>query len=180
MTCRQDLPPRPPERPYFRSVSAVSRAVASGCSRVLLGLAMVVVPACDGSGPTAPSAYPDVAGAYSGTVVLRVGEPGQEETVNGTMRIVVTQSDAQVTLDGSITFFGETEEIGPTAGTIDEAGEFTFPGDSGVGEALNDPDCGEHSVTMSLVFSDATATFSQVVDTASCGQFRLDATLSKE
>ncbi|MYN65479.1 MAG: hypothetical protein F4X11_10685 [Acidobacteria bacterium] len=146
--------------------------------RLLLGLAIVVA-ACDGSSPAAPSPYPDVAGAYSGTVVLVVDELGQEP-INGTMRIDVTQSGSQVTVSGSMSLFGETEEIGTVTGTINEAGEFMFPGDSFVSEAANDPDCGEHGVTMSLVFSDGTATFGQVVETAECGQFRLNATLTKE
>lgn len=117
---------------------------------------------------------------YSGTVVLVAGEPGRQEAINGTMRIVVTQSGSQVTVSGSITFFGEAEEIGPTPGTINEAGEFTFSGDGLVGETMNDPDCGESSVTMSLVFSDGTATLNQVVETVACGQFHVSATLPKE
>ena len=180
MTCPQDLPPRPSARPCCRSASAVSPAAVSRAFRLLLGPAIVVIAACDGSGPTAPSAYPDVAGTYSGNVVLAAGEPGRRETIHGTMRIAAAQSGSQVTVSGSITFFGETEELEQIPGTINEAGEFTFPGDDLVGETLNDPDCGEHSVTMSLVFSDGTAKFGQVVETAACGQFRLDATLTKE
>ena len=112
--------------------------------------------------------------------MLVADESGREETINGTMRIEVTQSGSQVTVSGSITFFGETEEIEPISGTINEAGEFMFPGDGLVAETMNDPDCGEHSVTMSLVFSDGTATFTQVVETTGCGQFHVNATLTKE
>ena len=180
MTCPQDLPSRPSAGPCLRSASAGSPAAVNRSFRLLLGLAIVVIAACEGSGPVAPSQYPDVAGTYSGTAVLLAGEPGRQETINGTMRLVVTQSGSQATVSGSMTFFGETEQIEPIPGTINEAGEFTFPGDSLVGETMNDPDCGEHSVTMSLVFSDGTATFSQVVETAACGQFRVNATLTKE
>ena len=180
MTCPQDMPQRLPARPRCRSTFADASAAVSRSFRLLLGSAIVVIAACDGSSPTAPSRHPDVAGAYSGTVVLMAGESGRQETINGTMRIAVTQSGSQVTVSGSITFFGETEEMEPISGTIDEAGKFTFPGDGLVGETMNDPDCGQHSVAMSLVFSDGTATFNQVVETTECGQFHLNATLTKE
>lgn len=144
---------------------------------------VVLLPACDSS-PAAPTTtqYPDVAGTYSGPLVAEaVLEAGLTQTLNGTMRIVVTQSGPEVTVSGSFTLLGETEEIPPYTGRINEAGEFTFPDDIFEDGALNNSDCGEITVTsMSIAFSSDTATFTYASETAACGDFNFRATMTKE
>ena len=150
----------------------------------LLALVVAVLPACNDSGPAAPTpAIPDVAGAYSGPLVLTVAvDPGNTQTLNGTMRLVATQSGSQVTLNGTITIFGATEEFPPTVGMINEDGEFTFPfsGDDFEG-VMTDPECGESRITrMTLVFMDRTAVFEQAIETTDCGNFTVAATMTRE
>lgn len=148
----------------------------------LLALVVVLLPACNDSSPTAPSQYPDVAGTYSGPLVLTaVVNPDSSESLNGTMRLVVTQSGSQVTLNGTITILGTTEEIPQTVGSINEDGEFTFPGDDFEG-AMPDPECGESRITsITLLFlPDGTAVFNQLFETAECGDFTVAATMTRE
>lgn len=96
------------------------------------------------------------------------------------MRIIVTQSESQVTVNGSITILGQVTELPPARGTIDETGEVSFSEDV-LGGVTNDPDCGEtRTVTLSLVFSDGTATFNQVTRTDECGDFTVSATMTRE
>lgn len=151
-----------------------------------LGLVVVVLAACDGSSPVAPTPaapqYPEVAGTYSGPLKVTADDPGGVQlTFDGTMRVVVTQSGAQVTMSGSITLYGETEELPATVGTIDEAGEFTFSGDELDNLTMDDADCGESELTsVSFVFSGRTATFSQTIETAECGDWHISATMTRE
>ena len=148
----------------------------------LLALLVVVLPACNDSSPAAPTpAIPDVAGAYSGALVLTVAvDPDNTQTLNGTMRLVATQSGSQVTLNATITIFGASEELPPTVGMINEDGEFTFSGDDFEG-VMTDPECGESRLTrMTLVFMDGTAVFEQVVETTGCGRFTVAATMARE
>lgn len=146
MTCHPYSPSPRSVRLRRRVAPADTRAAVSRWSRVLLGLAVAALAACEGSGPTAPSRYPDVAGTYSGPLVHMAGEPGRQESLDGTMRIVVTQSESQVTLNASITILGQTQEIPPTRGTINETGEVSFSEDD-LGGVTNDPDCGESRIT---------------------------------
>jgi len=84
-------------------------------------------------------------------------------------------------LSGSITLYGETEELSLTVGTIDQAGEFTFSGDDLDNLTMDNADCGESELTsMSLVFSSRTATFRQTIETAECGGWTINATMTKE
>ena len=148
----------------------------------LLALVVVVLPACNDSSPAAPTpAIPDVAGTYSGPLVLTVAvDPGDTQTLNGTMRLVATQSGSQVTLNGTITIFGVPDELPPTVGMINEDGEFTFSGDDFEG-VMTDPECGESTLTrMTLVFIDSTAVFEQVIETTACGTFTVAATMARE
>ena len=142
---------------------------------------LLVVPACNNSSPAAPTpAIPDVAGAYSGPLALTVAvDPDNMQTLNGTMRLVATQSGAQVTLNATTTIFGATEALPPTVGMINEDGEFTFSDDfEGM---MTDPECGESRRTrMTLVFMDGTAVFEQAIETTDCGNFAIAASMTKE
>ena len=179
MTCRRDSTSPRPVRLRRRVAPVDTHAAVSRWSRVLLGLAATALAACGGSGPTAPSEYPDVAGTYSGPLVHMAGEPGRQQSLDGTMRIIVTQSESRVTVNGSITILGQTAEIPPTRGTINETGEVSFSEDA-LGGVTNDPDCGESTTALSLVFSDGTATFNQVTQTAECGDSTVSATMTRE
>ena len=180
MTCRRDSTSSRSARLRRRVAPVDTHAAVSQWSRILLGLAAAVLAACDGSSPTAPSQYPDVAGTYSGPLVYVAGEPGSQESLDGTMRIIVTQSESQVTVNGSMTIIGQTAEIPPARGTIDETGEVSFSEDV-LGEVTDDPDCGERRIaTLSLVFSDGTATLNQVTRTTECGDFTVSATMTRE
>ena len=148
----------------------------------LLALLVVVLPACNNSSPAAPTpAIPDVAGTYSGPLAFTVAvDPDNTQTLNGTMRLVATQSGSQVTLNGAITIFGAAEELPPTVGMINEGGEFTFADDDFEG-VMTDPECGESRLTrMTLVFMDGTAVFEQVIETTDCGTFTVAATMARE
>lgn len=152
----------------------------------LPGLVVVILAACDGSTPVAPTPaapqYPEVAGTYSGPLMVTVDDrEGVQITFNGTMRLVATQSGAQVTLSGSITLYGETEELPATVGSINEAGEFTFSSDGFDDLTTDDAECGETELTgVSLVFSGRTATFNQTIETAECGDWKVSATMTRE
>ena len=148
----------------------------------LLALVVVLLPACNNSSPAAPTpAIPDVAGAYSGPLVFTVAvDPDNTQTLNGTMRLVATQSGSQVTLNGTITIFGDTEELPPTVGRINEDGEFTFSDDDFEG-VMTDPECGESRLSrMTLVFMDSMAVFEQVIETTDCGNFTVASTMARE
>ena len=148
----------------------------------LLALLVVVLPACNNSSPAAPTpAIPDVAGTYSGPLVFTVAvDPDNTQTLNGTMRLVATQSGSQVTLNGTITIFGAADDLPPTVGMINEDGEFTFADDDFEG-VMTDPECGESRLTrMTLVFMDGTAVFEQVIETTDCGTFTVAATMARE
>ncbi len=161
----------------------MARVMPTRPLRIIKLLALVVLlPACNDSSPTAPSQYPDVAGTYSGPLVLTaVVNPDASESLNGTMRLVVTQSGSQVTLNGTIMILGSTEEIPETVGTINEDGEFTFPDDDFAG-TMPDPECGETRVTsITLLFlPDGTAVFNQLFETAECGDITAAATMTRE
>jgi len=132
--------------------------------------------ACDG-GPTAPSAFPQVAGTYSGQITL-ASSLAPEESLTGQMRLVVVQDGAQLTLTPSLMFFGETTEQPAITGTIDENGAFTLaPGAFSATEG--DPECGTSTVSdFSLMFSGSTARL-RLTFTDSCGIFTLEGELTR-
>ena len=137
---------------------------------------LVVFVAC-GDSPTAPSApqIPQVAGTYTGTLMWR-DDFGPDERGSG--RLVVTQADATVTIAGSLTFFGLTQEIAAANGTIDATGFFTMTG--GGFHGIEDPECGRYiSGAFSIVFSGRTLQLVQRIGTDYCGTVEISGTLSR-
>ena len=148
--------------------------------RLLVTIVLVLLVAgCDDGGPVAPSAYPQVAGTYSGPLALKSSLAAQQSlTLTGQMRMVVVQDGAELTITASITFFGETTEQPPITGTIDEAGSFTLTsGEFSSTEA--DPECGMSTLTgFTLMFSGSTAGLN-VTFTSDCGTATLDGDLTR-
>ena len=142
--------------------------------RTAPGWLILLAVAC--SDPTAP--FPDVAGTYAGTVTLSVSGGGSLD-LDGSMIMVVAQSDEQLTITGSITFLGETVQLPAITGTINETGFFTATA-GGFSETTSDPECGTWTTTSStLTFSGATARLQESVSSPSCGNLSLFGTLTR-
>ncbi len=141
-------------------------------------LLALLVAGCGDGGPTAPSAFPQVAGTYNGQIAL-ASSLAPEETLTGQMQLVVVQDGAQLAITGSITFFGETTEQPAITGTIDETGSFTAASGEFAGTDV-DPECGRSTVTsFSLMFSGSTARLQVTLASDSCGTFTLDGELTR-
>ena len=81
-------------------------------------LAALALTACDMTG-----GVPQVAGTYTGPVVLRFVSLGTE--LEGSAQLTAVQSGAEVTVHGSVTFLGVTAEVAAFTGTINSTGFFT-------------------------------------------------------
>lgn len=128
------------------------------------------------SDPTGPS-FPDVAGTYTGTVTLSLSGGG---SVDGSMSMVVAQSDEQLTITGSITFLGETTQLPAITGTINETGFFTATAGGFSGSTSSDPQCGTWTPTSStLTFSGGTARLQESASSPFCGTLNLFGTLTR-
>ena len=66
-------------------------------------LLALLVAACGDGGPTAPSAFPQVAGTYNGQITLS-SSLAPEESLTGQMQLVVVQDGEQLTITGSLIF----------------------------------------------------------------------------
>ncbi len=141
--------------------------------KLLMGAVCAVTLACGITGPS----YPDVAGSYSGP--LTVTSTLVTGTFTGTMTLAVTQADDQITVTGSTTFMGETQQLPAITGTINETGFFTATA-GGAASSPPDPECGISTTTAStLSFSGRTARFHQTISTTYCGGFSFDAELTR-
>jgi len=135
----------------------------------------LIVSAVACSDLTGPS-FPDVAGTYAGTVTLSLSGGG---SVDGSMRMVVAQSDEQLTITGSITFLGETTQLPAITGTINETGFFTATA-GGFSGTTSDPQCGTWTPTSStLTFSGGTARLQESASSPVCGSLNLFGTLTR-
>lgn len=141
-------------------------------------LLALLVAACGDGGPTAPSAFPQVAGTYNGQITLS-SSLAPEESLTGQMQLVVVQDGEQLTITGSITFFGETTEQPAITGTIDGNGSFTVASGEFAGTDV-DPECGTSTVTsFTLMFSGSAARLQVTLASGSCGTFTLDGELTR-
>lgn len=129
--------------------------------------------ACEGiTGPN----FPEVAGTYSGPLTVTSSLAG---TASGTMVLTVVQATEQLTITGSVTFFGSTSQIPAITGTINETGFFTATA-GGATAAAPDPDCGVMTTTSATInFSGGTVRFHQSITTTYCGSLAFDATLTR-
>ena len=142
--------------------------------RSVMTAACVITLACGGI--TGPS-FPDVAGSYSGP--LTVTSTLVSGSFTGTMTMTVVQADDQITVTGSTTFMGETQQLPAITGTINETGFFTATA-GGSAPSSPDPDCGISTTTAStLSFAGRTARFHQTISTTHCGGFSFDAELTR-
>ena len=109
---------------------------------------LVFVVACGGDSPTAPS-YPQVAGVYTGTITITAAG----DSLDGSGRLDVAQSDSEVTIAGTVTVLGETVQLPSVTGRINMTGFFT-PTAGGDATAGYDATCGAWR------YSSATISFS--------------------
>ena len=150
--------------------------------RRLLGVLILtlVISACgDDGGPTTPSGpqYPQVAGTYSGP--LTVSFSIVSDTLTGSMRMVVVQAGAQLTVTGSLTFLGETVDLPAVTGTVNETGFFTTSAGGFTG-AVSDETCGTLTTTSdTLTFSGSTARISESATSEFCGSIQVSGTLTR-
>ena len=133
-------------------------------------------------GPAAPSPqFPSVAGIYEGPLTLTSSSDPQR--IDGSMRMVVGQADAQIKITGSITFLDVTVEVPEVTGTINRTGLVTVTGGTpitGGSGLVEDPDCGWVTTTSStLVLSGSTARLDETSETEFCGNWTLSGTLPR-
>lgn len=141
--------------------------------QLLMGAACAVTLACGITGPS----YPDVAGTYSGP--LTVTSTLVSGSFTGTMTMNVVQVDDQITVTGSVTFMGDTDQLPAITGTINETGFFTATA-GGSAPSTSDPECGITTTTAStLSFSGRSARFHQTISTTYCGGLSFDADLTR-
>ena len=149
---------------------------------VVLALALVVS-ACGGDTPTAPSPsvpqIPQVAGTYTGPATFAVTGQGLSEA--GTGEIGVTQAGSTVTLIATWTFFDQTYQDPSVTGTISATGLFTRSGGEVQAPAADIAEgCGSiTSQTLTVSFSGNTMRYSDTEQTELCGQVGISGTLTR-
>ena len=135
-------------------------------------LAALALTACDMTG-----GVPQVAGTYTGPVVLRFVSLGTE--LEGSAQLTAVQSGAEVTVHGSVTFLGVTAEVAAFTGTINSTGFFTAT-ENGVSGTSSDPTCGRYRpMRSSLTFSGREARLVENAGTDYCGNIHLSGTLTR-
>lgn len=135
--------------------------------------AIAVLAACDMSG------IPQVGGTYTGTgTIVYVDLLRQAEA---SVRMVVKQSGADVTISGSITIASATVGIDAVSGTIDKTGFFTVTRTSVIDpDALSAGVCGSvRAVSGSLTFSNGEARYAATIRYSICGTVTFQATLTR-
>lgn len=148
-------------------VRNVTRRTASGW------LILLAVASC---GELTGPSFPDVAGTYTGTVTLSLSGGG---SLDGSMRMVVAQAGAELTITGSITFLGETTQLPAITGTVNETGFFTATA-GGFSGTTSDPECGTWTTTSStLTFSGATVRLQETASSPYCGTLSAFGTLTR-
>ena len=147
---------------------------------VVLALALVVS-ACGGDTPTAPSPsvpqIPQVAGTYTGS--LQFSAPSLDFTATTPANVTVVQAGSQLTITGTLTFDGTPSEVPAITGTVNATGFFTATGGgSSLGE--DDPTCGTLTPTaFTITFSGNTLRWVEQVGTSLCGNVELSGTLTR-
>ena len=122
---------------------------------------------------TGGGGVPNVAGTYTGPVVLRF--PDLDDEASGSARLVARQSGAEVTIDGSLTLAGVTTEIAAFTGRVSATGFFTTT-EHGVSGTASDATCGRYlPLSSSLTFADGTARLVENVSTDYCGNIHYPA-----
>ena len=167
---------------FLHALSSAAMTNIPLTRRRLLGVLILtlVISACGGDGgPTTPSGpqYPQVAGTYSGP--LTVSSSIVSDTLTASMRMVVVQAGAQLTLTGSLMFLGETVDLPAVTGALNETGFFTATA-GGFSGTVSDETCGTLTTTSAtLTFSGSTARITESATTEFCGTIRLSGTLTR-
>ena len=157
------------ETPYCPRVKATTAKTFAPCA------AVIVLGACE-----------DMDGwrwrSERGRHVHRAGGaavPDLDIEASGSARLVVRQSGAEVTIDGSLTLAGVTTEIPAFTGRVSATGFFTTT-EHGVSGTASDATCGRYLPrSSSLTFADGTARLVENVSTDYCGNIHLSGTLTR-
>ena len=136
--------------------------------------ALIALAACDMNG------IPNVEGTYTGPLTIEFVDVGIGAVAS--MRMIVEQAGANVTISGTLTYNGATTGITAIGGTVDATGFFM-----GTRSGFVDPDvaldtalCGRiYPATGSLTFSNGTINYSAFVRTDFCGAISYQATLTR-
>ena len=142
--------------------------------RLAVVLAVSVLTGC-GDSPTGPtSRIPEVAGTYTGPLIVQV----PTNSFQGTARLHVAQAGAQLTITGSISLLGTTAQVTAIAGTINEMG-FFIP-TAGVAAGVVHEGCGRIVTTRTnITFTGRRVRWEEDASTVLCGSFELSGTLSR-
>ena len=142
--------------------------------RLAFVLAVSVLTGC-GDSPTGPtSRIPEVAGNYTGPLIVQV----PTNSFQGTARLNVAQAGAQLTITGSISLLGTTAQLTAIAGTINEMG-FFIP-TAGVAAGVVREGCGRIVTTRTnITFTGRRVRWEEDASTVLCGSFELSGTLSR-
>ena len=135
--------------------------------------AVLLATACNMSG------VPRVAGTYSGTMTMQVGAL----LARAPMHLTVTQSGAQVTVSGSVSYEGYTWGFPPAmTGTVDATGVFTAESLAGAAApgVSSRTECGTFGGGyFTLTFSGDQVHLNMLGQTSLCGTISFDATLRR-
>ena len=97
----------------------------------------------------------------------------------GTGQMNVTQSGAQLTITGSISFAFGSHEIPALTGTINQTGFFTVTA-GGTTLVADDPNCGQiTSAASTITFSGRQMRIVETIGTELCGSIELAGTLTR-
>lgn len=129
---------------------------------------------------------PQVAGTYAGTLTLAATSTAEGGTVTIEFPIdaelTVSQSDAEVTIAGTLEILGETGSLSTLTGTINASGVFT---ETGIGladawwEDDLEPECGAvTSTSSSISFSGEDLQMRASIEARSCSQ-KVSGTLTR-
>ena len=142
--------------------------------RLALVFAASVLTSC-GDNPTAPtSRIPEVAGTYTGPLIVQV----PTDSFQGTARFHVAQAGTQLTVTGSISLLGTTDQLDAIRGTINEMG-FFIP-TTGAAAGVVHEACGRIVTTRTnIAFTGRRVRWEEDASTALCGTFELSGTLSR-
>ena len=142
--------------------------------RLAVVLVVSVLTGC-GDSPTAPtSRIPEVAGTYTGPLIVQV----PTDSFQGTARFHVAQAGAQLTVTGSISLLGTTEQLATIRGTVNEMW-FFIPTAGGAATGVVHGACGRISTTRThITFTGRRVRWEEDASTALCGTFELSGTLS--
>ena len=142
---------------------------------------------CESSMDPLEPSVPQVQGTYAGILSLKATSIGDGGTVSIEFPLsgefTVVQSGAQLTIRGTLEFFGETVPVPTIQGTIDTTGSFSETGGGALATLISDEDLSEDcgaitSRSSSINFSSGSMQIQASAETASCSN-ELSGTLTR-